>query len=365
MNFNWQVKYIIYFLFSIALIITAVFSFKVILPCLIPFLLGFIAAYLTKPASNLISKRLKIKKSVSAVIALIFFYAIICSMLWFLGLFAVTEIGKLSQNLPDVYYKYILPSVNEINLFFVSLLSKLNPEIALALDKIISSLLSNVTDIVTMVSAKVLQWLSLIGKGFPIFALTFIFTMVSSILISKDYDNITGFLKRQIPSKQIPIYNGIKHFLKNTVVKFLKAYLIIFTVTFFELFLGFMLLRIKNSFLIALIIAVCDIMPIIGSGLFLVPWCIWLIIKGQVFGGVGIGLIYLIISVVRSVIEPKIIGHQIGLHPLVTLISMFCGIKLMGFSGIIIAPILVLLIKYLNENKIIKLYNAKEPYSKS
>ena len=128
------------------------------------------------------------------------------------------------------------------------------------------------------------------------------------------------------------------------------------SITFFELSLGLSLIGIKNAVLIAFCIAVFDILPVLGTGGIMIPWVILEAVQGNLALAVKLLAVYLIITVVRNIIEPKIVGSQLGLHPVVTLSSMFVGAQLFGVVGLFGFPILLSLLKNLNDTGTIRLF---------
>jgi predicted PurR-regulated permease PerM len=134
------------------------------------------------------------------------------------------------------------------------------------------------------------------------------------------------------------------------------SYVLISVICFIELGIGFFILDIRDAWFIALIIAIFDVFPIVGSGGILVPWGVIALIMGDPVRGIGLMVLWGVIVVVRQVVEPKIVGSQIGLHPLVTIVSMYIGLELMGGLGLIMAPIYIIVCKKLNEENIIHLY---------
>lgn len=140
------------------------------------------------------------------------------------------------------------------------------------------------------------------------------------------------------------------------VGKLIKSYSIIMSITFVELSIGLSILKISNPFLIALAISVFDILPILGAGGVLLPWAIFSLILGNVPLGIGLFILYGVIMVVRQVIEPKIVGQQIGLHPIATLLCMFIGAKLLGVIGLFLFPITATIIKGMNDEGVIHLF---------
>ena len=111
--------------------------------------------------------------------------------------------------------------------------------------------------------------------------------------------------------------------------------------------MGFLILGIKRAFLLSVIIAVVDLLPVLGTGTILVPWAILSILSNNLQLGIAIAVLYIIIVLVRNFLEPKIIGMQVGVNSLFTLMAMFLGLKVLGFWGLILFPvILIVTIQY-------------------
>ena len=123
-----------------------------------------------------------------------------------------------------------------------------------------------------------------------------------------------------------------------------------------ELSLGFSILSIPNAILLGVVVAIVDIMPILGTGAILIPWSIIGFVLGNTKIGVGMLIMYLIITAVRQALEPRVVGQQIGLHPVVTLICMFVGVQLLGIIGLFMFPIIVTILKKMNDEGTIHLF---------
>jgi predicted PurR-regulated permease PerM len=163
--------------------------------------------------------------------------------------------------------------------------------------------------------------------------------IVSSFYMVFDYEGIARWFTASIPDKYLAIFFEIKDFCENRLLKILGSYITIMAVTFAELFLGFSIIGISNSGMWAFIISLLDILPILGVGTVLIPWGISSIITGRFFLGIALLILYLIITVVRNFVEPKLVGTNLGLHPLATLISMIVGLRLFGFVGMFGLPL--------------------------
>ena len=110
--------------------------------------------------------------------------------------------------------------------------------------------------------------------------------------------------------------------------------------------------------LVALLIAIFDILPVLGTGGIMIPWAILTALGGDMGRALALLVVYVIITIIRNIIEPRIVGKQIGLHPVLTLMSMFVGTHLFGVVGLFGLPILLSLLRYLNDTGTISLFPA-------
>lgn len=147
---------------------------------------------------------------------------------------------------------------------------------------------------------------------------------------------------------------------QGTIANMLKGYISIMFITFVELSVGLTVLQAPNSILLAALIAVVDILPVLGTGTVLIPWSLISLITGDTFLGIGLIILYVVILIVRNIIEPKFIGKRIGLKPLVTLVSMYLGMKLAGVAGMFIFPLVVAFLKNLHDAGIINTWKTEE-----
>ena len=148
----------------------------------------------------------------------------------------------------------------------------------------------------------------------------------------------------------------VKGYVSGTLIKCILSYGLIMCITFTEITIGLLLMKIPNAVLIAACIAVFDILPVLGTGGIMIPWAIISLIIGDYFIGFGLLVLYLVITVIRNIIEPKIVGHQVGLHPVITLASMLAGLNLFGIIGLFGFPITLSLLRNLNDKGVIKIF---------
>ena len=138
------------------------------------------------------------------------------------------------------------------------------------------------------------------------------------------------------------------------------SYFLILGITFSELLIGLAILRVNRFVLIAFLIAVLDIFPVLGTGAVLVPWAIIAFIQGRIGFGIGLLVLYALITVIRQIIEPKIVGKHVGMHPIITLACMFIGTSLFGGYGLFGLPILVAIVLELNSSGAIHIFKLNK-----
>jgi sporulation integral membrane protein YtvI len=183
---------------------------------------------------------------------------------------------------------------------------------------------------------------------------------VAVYYIAVDFKKINYFISYQFRGESKKYITIVKNHFLSTVWKYLKAYCVIIAITFFELIIAFSVLDVEYPFLLALITALVDILPIIGTGTVLVPWGIINIFTGNVFTGIGLLVTYVIVTIIRQIIEPKIVGSYIGMYPLVTLVMMYSGLKAFGVAGLFAFPIISIILKNMNDSGNISLLRYPE-----
>ena len=168
---------------------------------------------------------------------------------------------------------------------------------------------------------------------------------------SMDLGRIGEVLNDVLPESIRRRADDVRRRLVGAVGRYMKAYAIIFALTFFEILAGLLILCPQYCFIGALGIALIDILPVLGAGLVLIPWGLICLLTGNVFRGVGLIVLYLAVTVIRQTVEPKIIGGSLGIHPLLTLTGIFVGYRLFGVGGMILAPIVICVVKEMRSIK--------------
>ncbi|WP_341479551.1 sporulation integral membrane protein YtvI [Clostridium cadaveris] len=344
---------VLYFITVSALIFVAI---KYGLIWFMPFVIGFAVSSILKPLISFLSEKLHISRKPLSAIVVLLFYAIVVGLLILLGTRLFISMKELFLKLPDMYSSSIEPAVYNMFSNIESILGRLDPALVKDIEAITISFSNSLGSVISSVSSTVISSIYSIFSSIPSFFITVILSIISSFFFTIDYTRITTFIVRQFSPKVRDIIFDVKHYIVGTLFKFIKAYSILMALTFLELSLGFFILRIENGVTIAAIIALLDILPILGTGGILIPWVIIELIRGNVYLALGLATLYMLITVVRNILEPKIVGAQVGMHPIVMLICMFVGVKVFGFIGLFILPAIAIIIKNLNDSGKIHLF---------
>lgn len=335
--------FIINFFFTAIICSLVFFIGKFIFQYLTPFIIAVVIAYIMQKPAEFISRKTSIKKEFTALLLSFSFY------LLFAGILAIGIYGffvffsELISRLPSLL-SGIFRLFSNISDKLRNTFEGMSPEIA---DEAISVMKETAESMAVKISSGFSSFAASAAKKTPSFLFSSIVALVASCYIAKDFERlkkfVIGIIGRNVYIKSIKI----KEIFSGSIIKILKGYIIICGITFLELTAGLLLLRVKYAPIIAFIIAVVDLLPVLGCGTVLIPWGIISIAFGDSAKGFLILGLYAVITIARNFLEPKIIGKQMGINPIFTLFAMFAGLKLLGVFGLFLFPIvLIVTIKY-------------------
>ncbi len=341
----------------IAVILTLVYvTFKYFLPLIFPFVLGFIIAFVFKPVIRTLTYKLKLPNKLAALIVVGLFYLILLTITIFLGIEIFLYLEEFFRDIPQLYNNVLVPWLSNALINLEELASQIDPMLVEQVRIYSQQILESLGNLITSISVGSVSYITSFATKVPFFLVGFLLTVISSFFIAMDYQLIINFLLDQIsPSKRSLIIDA-QLFLVSTLHKYAKSYLMIMSITFVELTIGFSILGIESAIVVAFLIAIFDILPVAGTGGVMIPWTIFTFLEGDTRLGLGLLVVYLVVTVIRNIIEPKIIGDQVGLHPLLTLFAMYIGLQLFGVAGLFGFPITLAILNGMHRNNKIVLY---------
>lgn len=326
---------------------------KYLLPMAAPFVLGFLFAYLLRRPVVFFCQKLGLKPKMAAILAVVLFYGVVGVAISFLGVKAVGGIAGLIRDLPTMYDLHVQP-------FFMDILANLEafaagePTLAAALEELGTQGIRSFGDMIQGISVAAMGAVTGFAAGIPGAFIKLVLMIISTFFIAIDYERLTGFCLRQMSESYKNLFLQIKEYVVGTLWVCIRSYALIMSITFVELSIALTLVGIDHAVLVAACISVFDILPVLGTGGIMIPWAVLAALQGNGPLALKLLLVYIVITIIRNILEPKIVGGQLGLHPVVTLCSMFVGAQVLGVVGLFGFPIVLSLICYLNEHGVIK-----------
>lgn len=323
------------------------------MPMLAPFVIAFVIAYLLRPLIKLLRNKLGLRGKLAPVLSVALFYGIIGTLISWLGVEAVTGVIDLVKLMPTLYDTHVLPFMMDVMSNLQRIFAELDPAVVGVLNNLGNQLISSLGQMISNISVAAMGFASGFASSLPGLFIKLVLMIISTFFIASDYEVLRDFCLRQLSPKAKETAMQIKEYVVGTLLVCIRSYAIIMSITFVELSIGLGIVGIKHAVLTAFCISVFDILPVLGTGGIMIPWVVLTLIQGNIVRALGLLAVYVVITIIRNIIEPKIVGSQLGLHPVVTLASMFAGAQLLGVVGLFGFPIGLSLLRYLNDHGVI------------
>ncbi len=337
----------------------AIFAWKYLFIVLIPFLIAWILAYFLQRPIAFLKDKCRIPKKLSAIVLIFLFISIVSGLLilvfdkLFRELSSLYDFAKanttvIADSITNTFDK-VEKAVDKLPLAKFFNVDDLGDKLRQTLSEALFNLASTSVE-------KIPSFLSSIISLVPNLLIFIIILIFSAFYLTSDFTRINQFVLTQFNQKVTNFMVEFKSIFFNVITKFIKAYILLFFITFAVMFLGLAIIQVRFAFVVALVIAIVDLLPVLGSGTVLIPWSVVSILSGDFSMAIKIILLYVAITFIRQMLQPRIIGDFIGLHPLASLLSMFIGYAVMGIVGMFVFPIVLIILKTMNDNKTITLW---------
>lgn len=317
-----------------AALLAAWLGLRLVLPLMYPFLLGALLALGAEGAADFLERRLRLPRFLAAGLAVGALVAGLGLLLLLLAALAVSQLGGLCEALPSIAAT-VRSGLELLENRLLSLGAGLP-----GYRQAITGLFSDGEELVTKVGRLVLGRAGAILTRLPGQTLSLGTALLSGFMICAKLPSIRTRLRARRADPKLETLQKALGKLKNAGKLYLCSQLKLMGVTFCLLFAGFSLLRVGYPLLIALLVALVDALPVLGTGSVLIPWALVCLLEGSGARALGLLGLYATAALTRSVLEPKLVGSHLGLDPLVTLMAMYCGLRLWGLGGMLLLPML-------------------------
>lgn len=331
------------------------------MPLVYPFVIGWLIAMLIEPMVRWLNKKAKIPRWAGVTLILLLLLSLLLTLIIFLVAEIVVELTKLADFLPVIFDK--------VGQTFVQTFTKENTDVRRIIDtvqtyleknpeheqRISQSIQENIGVIADKGSEFITGILVAIGQfisNLPYLITVLVFITLAALFIGWDWPRLRKKILWVIPVDIQKTIRTILTDLKKALLGFVRAQLALVTITAVIMLIGLTILKVPYAFTIAFIIGLVDLLPYLGVGAVLVPWIIYLFLTGNLQWAIGLSITYGIIITVRQFLEPKLVASSIGIDPLLTLISLFVGLKLFGMIGLILGPVTVVILMALHRARV-------------
>lgn len=327
----------------------------VLLPWVLPFLLALGLSWLLERPVSLLTRKFHLPRWLAAAICTLLLVLLLCGglglVLWRAGYEVALLLGRLptllaglpsaGHALEDWAYRFIVALPVQFQEFFRQALTGLISEGITLPNRFYDALAGLVTGT---------------AAALPNVMLFLFTTALATYFSTATSPQLLAFLRRQVPERWRARVDEARSILKGAFGAWLRAQGLLMLITFGELTAGLLLLRVDLALLLAGLIALVDALPIFGTGTVLIPWAVLAFLSGDWTLAVGLAVLYGVVSFVRSLLEPKLVGDRIGLPPLAALFAMYLGFSAFGVWGMIFAPLAAIFIKQLHDCGVIRLW---------
>lgn len=318
----------------------------------IPFLIAFIISLLIEPLIRKVMRITNLTRKVSAIITLIIVFGILIGLLTWGITSIITEVNNILNNLNenmDFITNRIEMLISRIN--FDSL--KMPEQIKEIVNNSFSSIIEEGKQILQQILTKIID----VVKDIPRIMIYVGITIIATYFVCVDKMYILDQMEHHLPRNWV---NKVGYKLRKVISSlgdYLKAECVLILISFLIVLVGLIIfnligMNVEYPLIMALAIGFVDALPILGSGTFMIPWAVICAFNGDITLAISLIVLYVIVIVVRQLIEPRIISNHIGIHPIFTLIAMFTGFKLMGVIGMFIGPIALIILRDIFESMI-------------
>ena len=306
-----------------------------------PFIVAYGLSLIANPMADGLQKRFRLPRGISAVLVIVLTVGVIGGIAGGIIWKIVDEIRNIYEDLPVIYMN-IRTTWTSISESVEDVVSVLPKEFQTAFEDVSDQFLKWLADFAT--NTELVRSAGNIAKKLPnIFIASVVFILSLYFMVS-DSAKVSAAVKKPFSEKTVAKMAEFRMQIKQYVGGYVKAQLMIMCVSFTIILIGLSIIKVDYALIIALATAIFDALPVFGSGAVLIPWAIVSLITGNVLHGIVLVIIYLSVVLTRQFIEPKIVSKNIGMRPILTLMSMYVGFKIFSVGGMILGPLVTVIV---------------------
>lgn len=330
-----SIKALIKAVLVMAIVIISIIVLPTIVSCMLPFFLAWLMSHAIKPIIALFEK-VHINRRIAVVVSMLLVVSIAGGVIYGVSTVIVKEAKDVAQLFKD--------TKDGIPLFVWDVLDALPGGLKNIGLEMVTSIRDNSTGIASSAFQSVLPRIGGFAGKLPGALVFLVVFLISLYFMSYDAQSFKDEVRRLVTEEKYMYIRNIKNTFSMACGGYIRAQLIIMAVVFCILLIGFLIMDVRFALLLAFVISLIDAIPVLGTGIILNSWAVLSLLQGNYVLAAGLVCLYVVILITRQFIEPRILSGQLGIHPLITLISMYCGLKLVGIAGMILGPLTTLVV---------------------
>lgn len=332
----------------VVIVLGCIFVAPKVILLFMPFIIGWFLALLANPLVRFFEEKIKIKRKAGSVLVIVSVIAGICVLIYAIGNRLVKALIGFLKIVPDMWQDMKVEFLG-VSRKWSNVIDSLPKEVVEKAGEIGETIGTEVGVIVGELSVPTADAVGDFAGNIPGIVIAVIMCLLSAYFFVTEKDYVGNLFKKIIPASWMKKCLLLKKTTIDVIVGYLKAQLKIEIWVYFILAAGFMLLKVRYGYLIAIPIALLDILPVFGTGTVLVPWTLFKLLSGDYIYALGLMVIWGVSQLVRQVIQPKMIGDSMGMAPIPTLIHLYVGYKMAGVIGMIVAVPFGILVLAMND----------------
>jgi len=317
-----------------------------------PIFLAFVIFWIIEPLARFLHRR-KLKKSIATGISMLLFIVVILGLIAGASVIFVSQLTNLVGKLPEygsILQTQIVKQADYLHTRFNAIPEDIAADLVDKAKEYGTVLAQKGTVFTAWVLGKLLAMLSSVST----FVINFIIAIILAYFLSLEIENWKRLAKDKTPNTFKMAFSFLRENVLKGLATYIKAQLKLVSITFVVIFIALLSLRVSNAFSISLLTAVFDLLPLLGVSSVFIPWIVYLLIVGKTTLALWLSGVLLIVVLTRQILEPKITGDSLGVSAFTMLAFMIISLSLFGVAGLILSPILIILIKALNDQGYLK-----------
>ena len=335
-------------LLVLGIFLICIFIAPKIILLFMPFIFGWSLALLANPPVRFLEKKLKLKRKVASALVIVFVVVCFGFGIYIAGEKIVEQAVKLGNELPQIWYLVEL-EVGDMKEQWTKVVDKFPKEVVLRLEEVAETMGQEIQTMVTKLSIPTADGVGTMAQNIPGILMSVIMCLLSAYFFVAEKDFGAKLIKKYFSAEWVEKFALLKKTTVDVLMGYIKAQFKIEIWIYLITAVGLMLLRVQYGYLVAVFIAVLDILPVFGTGTILLPWAIFKVLNGRYMFATGLLIIWGVGQLARQIIQPKVIGDSMGIAPIPTLILLYVGYKLAGLAGMIASIPFGILVRAMNE----------------